>query len=62
MVIDILLLVFAAASFWLGYSKGIVSTLFSILGYLIALLITLLFSPWLAGLLIKSLTCIGSLH
>jgi len=54
MVIDILLLVFAAASFWLGYSKGIVSTLFSILGYLIALLITLLFSPWLAGLLIKS--------
>jgi uncharacterized membrane protein required for colicin V production len=54
MVIDILLLVFALAGFWLGYSKGIVSTLFSILGYLIALLITLIFSPWLTGLLIKS--------
>lgn len=47
MIIDIALLLFALAGFWVGYTKGIVSTLFSILGYIIALLITLKISPGL---------------
>lgn len=55
MLIDILLLIFALAGFWVGYTKGIVSTLFSILGYIIALLITLKISPWFTDFLVNSL-------
>jgi len=54
MIIDISLLVFVLAGFWVGYTKGIVSTLFSILGYIIALLITLKISPWFTDFLIGS--------
>ena len=54
MIIDIALLLFALAGFWVGYTKGIVSTLFSILGYIIALLITLKISPWFTDFLISS--------
>ena len=54
MIIDIALLLFTLAGFWVGYTKGIVSTLFSILGYIIALLITLKISPWFTDFLIKS--------
>ena len=54
MLIDILLLLFALAGFWVGYTKGIVSTLCSILGYIIALLITLKISPWFTDFLVSS--------
>jgi membrane protein required for colicin V production len=54
MIIDIALLLFTLAGFWVGYTKGIVSTLFSILGYIIALLITLKISPWFSDFLISS--------
>lgn len=54
MIIDISLLIFALAGFWVGYTKGIVSTLFSILGYILALLITLKISPWFTDFLIGS--------
>ena len=54
MIIDIALLLFALSGFWVGYTKGIVSTLFSILGYIIALLITLKISPWFTDFLISS--------
>jgi uncharacterized membrane protein required for colicin V production len=54
MLIDILLVIFALAGFWAGYTKGIVSTLFSILGYIIALLITLKISPWFTDFLVSS--------
>jgi len=54
MLIDISLLIFALAGFWVGYTKGIVSTLFSILGYILALLITLKISPWFTGFLTAS--------
>ena len=54
MLIDISLVIFALAGFWAGYMKGIVSTLFSILGYIIALLITLKISPWWTGFLVSS--------
>jgi len=54
MIIDILLLLFGLAGFWVGYTKGIVSTLFSIAGYILALLITLKISPWFTDFLIHS--------
>jgi membrane protein required for colicin V production len=53
MIIDILLVIFAATGFWLGYTRGIVGTLFSIVSYVIALLLTLAFSPWFVEFLIK---------
>ncbi len=52
-MIDLLLLVFVIAGFWLGYTKGIVVTLFSVLSYVVTFLITITFSPWLSGLLIR---------
>ena len=54
MVIDIILILFALAGFWLGYTKGVVATLFSVLSYVVAMIITLVFSPWLSGLLIRT--------
>lgn len=55
MAIDIILGLFIIAGFWLGYSKGIVATLFSVLEYIVALLITLGFSPYLSGFLTGTL-------
>jgi uncharacterized membrane protein required for colicin V production len=54
MVIDILLILFAIGAFWIGYTQGIVSTLLSVLTYIVALLLTLKFSPWLADLLVST--------
>lgn len=53
MAIDLILLIMATAGFWLGYTKGIVATLFTVLSYVVAVLITIIFSPWLSGLLIE---------
>lgn len=53
MVIDIMLIIFAVVSFWLGYTKGIVATLFSILEWVVASLLTIALSPYLSGMLIR---------
>ena len=53
MIIDILLVLFALAGFWLGYSKGLARTLFSIAGYAIAFFATLKLSPWMMDLMIS---------
>jgi uncharacterized membrane protein required for colicin V production len=53
MIIDIALVLFAGAGFWLGYTKGIVRTLFFVVFYTIALLLTLAISPWVMDLSIR---------
>ncbi len=55
MAIDIILGLFIIGGFWLGYSKGIVATLFAVLEYIVAMLITLGFSPYLSGFLTGNL-------
>lgn len=54
MAIDILLILCAIAGFWLGYTKGIVATLFSVLEYVLAVLITIGFSPYFSGFLMRA--------
>jgi uncharacterized membrane protein required for colicin V production len=51
MIIDIILILFAITGFWLGYAKGILGTLLNITTYIIALVLTLIISPWLANFL-----------
>jgi len=51
MIIDIILLLFIIAGFWLGYVRGIIRTLIMIPAYIGALLLTLKISPWFAGFL-----------
>jgi len=53
MIIDIALVLFAAAGFWLGYTKGIVRTLFFVVLYTIAVLLTLALSPLVMDLSIR---------
>jgi uncharacterized membrane protein required for colicin V production len=53
MIIDIGLVLFAGAGFWLGYTKGLVRTLFFVVFYTIALLLTLALSPWMMDLIIR---------
>lgn len=55
MVIDILLIIFCIAGFWWGYTKGIAAALLHIVVYLVALLLSLKISPWLAEFLHRSL-------
>ena len=53
MIIDIALVLFAAAGFWLGYTKGIVRTLFFVVLYTIAVLLTLALSPLVMDLSVR---------
>jgi len=52
MIIDIGLVLIAGAGFWLGYAKGLVRSLFLVVLYTIALLLTLALSPWMMDLFI----------
>lgn len=54
MIIDIMLVVFALAGFYLGYTRGIAGTLLVIAGYVVALLLTLKLSPLLAEFMIRT--------
>ena len=45
MVIDIVCLIFAGYGFFMGFSKGIISTVFTILAYLLGIMAALKFSP-----------------
>lgn len=53
MILDIALLLLAIAGFWLGYTKGLARTLFSVLKYAIAVLLTLVLAPWIMSLMIN---------
>lgn len=53
MIIDILLVIFALAGFWLGYTRGFIKTLIMVVAYIAALLLTLKFSPLLADGLVR---------
>jgi|GEM_PF-1270370 len=53
MIIDIGLILFAGAGFWLGYTKGLVRVLFFVVFYAIALLLTLALSPLIMDLMIR---------
>lgn len=53
MVIDVLLVLFSIAGFWLGYTRGLIRTLFSVACYFIALILTLILSPYMMDLIIK---------
>jgi len=51
MIIDILLLIFAIAGFWWGYTRGILGTLAMVCAYIGVILVTLKISPWLMDFL-----------
>jgi len=51
MIIDIILLLFVLAGFWLGYVRGIIRTLMMVVAYISVFLLTLKISPWFAGFL-----------
>ena len=51
MIIDIVLVLFAIAGFYLGYTKGIVRTLIMVAAYTAAVMLTLKISPWLMDFL-----------
>lgn len=53
MFIDILCAIFIGTGFYLGYSKGIIKSVFGILSILLAILVTLKFSHWMIGLVEK---------
>src|SRR5205085_11014471 len=55
MAIDIILVLLAVLGFWLGYAKGIVATLFSILEYVLAMVISIAFAPFLSNWMVSSL-------
>ena len=45
MVIDIIFVIFAAYGFYMGFSKGIIKTVFTILSYVLGLMAAFKFSP-----------------
>ncbi len=51
MIIDILLLLVIAYGFYLGFTRGIIKTIFSILAYIVGLIAAIKFSPAMTDLL-----------
>lgn len=51
MILDIICLIFAAYGFWVGYSKGIISTVLNLTSYIFGLLAAMKFGPVMADLL-----------
>lgn len=51
MILDIICLIFAAYGFWIGYSKGIISTVLSLASYIFGLLAAMQLGPVMADLL-----------
>lgn len=51
MILDIICLIFAAYGFWVGYSKGIISTVLNLTSYVFGLLAAMKFGPVMADLL-----------
>lgn len=51
MILDLICLIFVAYGFWIGYSKGIISTVLSIASYFFGVLAAMKFGPVMADIL-----------
>lgn len=51
MILDLICLIFVAYGFWVGYSKGIISTVLSIASYFFGVLAAMKFGPVMADIL-----------
>jgi len=51
MILDVICLVFAAYGFWVGYSKGIISTVLNLASYVFGILAAMKFGPVMADIL-----------
>lgn len=51
MAIDIMLVIFAALGFYMGFSRGIISTVFTVLSYTLGVVAALKFAPGMTKLL-----------
>lgn len=63
MAIDIICLIFLAYGFWIGYSKGIISTVLSLTSYVFGVLAAMKFGPILGDMIFgwaPALTSVGS--
>ena len=54
MVIDIICLVFLAYGFWVGYSRGIISTVLSLVSYIFGVLAAMKFGPIAADMIFET--------
>ncbi len=54
MVIDIVCLIFLAYGFWVGYSRGIISTVLSLVSYLFGVLAAMKFGPIAAEMIFET--------
>lgn len=63
MAIDIICLIFLAYGFWIGYSKGIISTVLSLTSYIFGILAMMKFGPILGDMIFgwaPALTSVGA--
>ncbi|HPG08083.1 MAG TPA: CvpA family protein [Saprospiraceae bacterium] len=51
MILDLFLVLIAAFGFYMGYSRGVIKTVFTVVGVLLGILITLKLSPLVIGFL-----------
>ena len=60
MVIDIICLVFLAYGFWVGYSRGIISTVLSLVSYVFGILAAMKFGPIAAEMIFNAFPAVTS--
>ena len=60
MVIDIVCLIFLAYGFWVGYSRGIISTVLSLASYLFGVLAAMKFGPIAAEMIFDAFPAVTS--
>ncbi len=60
MVIDIVCLIFLAYGFWVGYSRGIISTVLSLVSYVFGVLAAMKFGPIAADMLFEAFPAVTS--
>ncbi|THH39377.1 CvpA family protein [Neolewinella litorea] len=60
MVIDIVCLIFLAYGFWVGYSRGIISTVLSLVSYIFGVLAAMKFGPIAAEMIFDAFPAVTS--
>ena len=60
MVIDIVCLIFLAYGFWVGYSRGIISTVLSLVSYVFGVLAAMKFGPIAADMIFNAFPAVTS--
>ena len=60
MVIDIICLIFLAYGFWVGYSRGIISTVLSLVSYVFGILAAMKFGPIAAEMIFNAFPAVTS--